>query len=554
MASTPLDIFWVFITGTAVLFILMWAIIVTTILYRRRHLAVEQEKLEAIQRSKELYRRFFEEDLTGDFIATGEGQILSCNPAFAKIFGFPSVADALRINFASLYPNANEFKAFLERLKQEKKLEYHEAELIASGGDKVYVIQNIIPELDDEGNLKQFRGYIFDNTERKQLEQQLLQAQKMQSIGTLAGGVAHDFNNILSIILGHASLLQERDYAGVVKADSIEAILNAVKRGANLVEQILTFARKADIVFESADLNHLVKELVHMLSETFPKTVLFETHLDPYLPPIRADQNQLHQALLNLCVNARDAMPNGGTITITTRVAPREKVVEKFPEAKPVDFVVVSVKDSGTGMDEDTRKRLFEPFFTTKQRGRGTGLGLAVVYGIVSSHYGFIDLESELGKGTTFHFYFPAVEEQVQREETTRTDRPIAGTETILLVEDEEMLIDLLSTILQVNGYHLFIARDGLEAVELFRQFRDQINLVFSDSGLPKLGGWEAFLRMREISPSIQAVFASGYFDPDLKTEMQKQGVMDFIQKPYSPQDVVKRLRAALDQLEKLTP
>ncbi|NIU00148.1 MAG: response regulator [Nitrosopumilaceae archaeon] len=370
----------------------------------------------------------------------------------------------------------------------------------------------------------------------------------MQSIGTLAGGIAHDFNNILGIILGHTSLLQQIFEEKDESPQSLEAIQQAVKRGAHLVEQILTFARKADIVFTSVNVNEVIKELKNMLSGTFPKTIDFELDLAQNLPPIRADQNQLHQALLNICLNAKDAMSKSGTISIVTGVISESEIQERFPEAKAKDHIEIRIADTGSGMDLDTQKRLFEPFFTTKTRGRGTGLGLAVVYGIVSSHYGFIDVKSELGKGTTFYFYFPMVSEEYVTVQDQTADVMTSGHETILIVEDEQMLIELLENIFQTHGYSVLVARDGKEAIDVYRQHFQKIDLVLTDSGLPKLSGWEAFCSMRKINPQIKTVFASGYFEPDLKTKLIENGVVDFVQKPYSPNEVVNKIREVLDR------
>ncbi len=549
MLLQNVNLYVVFLIASIVLFIFAWAIIATIILFQRRRYVVEQEKLEVIKESEERYRRFFEEDLTGDFIMSPEGTIHYCNPAFASIFGFESVEEVLRENYASFFPQPEQFKAFLKLVKTQRQLEYHEIELKRRDGGPLYIIENIIGAFDETGNLTEIRGYLFDNTDRKLLEKQLLHAQKMQSIGNLAGGIAHDFNNILSIIMGHTSLLQQDTRELPHLYESVKAISQATERGAHLVDQILTFARKADVVFEAVNINKIIEELYQLLSGTFPKTIIISLQLSPQLPTVRADQNQLHQAFLNICMNARDAMPQGGTLTLTTRTISSERIKARFPKAKDIDYVWVSIADTGIGIDEEIRKNLFEPFFTTKVRGRGTGLGLAVVYGIVTSHYGFVDVESELGKGSTFHFFFPTTTEQHPLSKSVAPPTTSSGTETILIVEDEEMLVDLLKTIFTANGYRTLIAHDGEEAVRIYKEHYREIDLVFTDAGLPKMSGWEAFQEMEKINPEIKAVFASGFFEPDLKKVLTEHGVIDFINKPYSPQKVVMKVRKILDQI-----
>ncbi len=513
-----------------------------------RNVTEQQDAKRRLIDSEERYRRFFEEDLTGDFIASPDGKILACNAAFARIFGFESIEEAESYSFVSLYEDLPAYDAYIRSVKNRRKLTYHAAKLRRKDNQPVYVVENLIGEFDANEELLQIRGYIFDDTNRKQLEAQFLQAQKMQGIGTLAGGIAHDFNNILSIIMGHISILNQGLASEQPIDGSVDAIEQAVKRGASLVEQILTFARKTDIIFQALDINKIVHELYTLLSGTLPKNVTFSMDLYPKLPFVMADQTQLHQALLNLCVNARDAMPEGGRITVSTRHIPGNTLQTRFPEAKEDGYILLSVSDTGTGMDQRTLDRLFEPFFTTKSRGQGTGLGLAVVYGVISSHDGLIDVQSSPGKGTTFELFFPCSDLPVQKNARSLTQQGLKGKETILIVEDEDMLVDLMKKVLLANDYKILVARDGVEAVDVFRQNQDEIDLVFSDSGLPRQSGWEAFQEMREIRSDIIGVFTSGYFEPGLKKTMTANGIKDFLQKPYSPVKAVRVIREILDR------
>jgi two-component system cell cycle sensor histidine kinase/response regulator CckA len=388
-----------------------------------------------------------------------------------------------------------------------------------------------------------------DITDVKKLETQLRQAQKMESVGTLAGGIAHDFNNILSIILGYTSLLKRGRIEPTKMAESLDAITKAAQRGSTLVRQILTFARKTEIVFESVNLNDVIGDLGKLLSETFPKTVVFKLELEDNLPSIVADANQMHQVFLNLAVNARDAMPAGGILTMHTETVRAESIAGRFSDAPPTDFVHVAVGDTGLGMDELTKSRIFEPFFTTKGQGQGTGLGLAVVYGIVNTHKGYIEVESVPGHGTTFHMYFPV---QMSRFEQPLTDdanieEAPGGTETILVAEDEKSLLDLVQGLLQSKGYRVIPATDGQQAMELYEEHRGEIALVLTDIGLPRLSGWEVCRRITQLDARTKIVVASGYLDPQAKSELGSSAARDFIHKPYLPEEVLTRIRGVLD-------
>jgi CheY-like chemotaxis protein len=294
-----------------------------------------------------------------------------------------------------------------------------------------------------------------------------------------------------------------------------------------------------------------------MLGQTFPKTIRISAQLGDNMPDIIADASQLHQALLNLCVNSRDAIiedmpgsPGAGTLLLRTGRIDGSSVRQKFANAAAAEYMFSGVQDNGAGMDETTKRRIFEPFFTTKERGKGTGLGLAVVYGVINSHHGFVEVESEKGKGTTFTLYFPVSSRVVAavRKPAEPSEAGTGGSETILVVEDETLLADLLKTILQDRGYEVLVAHDGQEGFEIYQQNPDRIQLILSDMGLPRLGGYEMFLRMKEKNPKVKAILASGYFDPNLKMDLIKEGAKDFIQKPYVSEIVLRRIREVLDE------
>jgi CheY-like chemotaxis protein len=293
-------------------------------------------------------------------------------------------------------------------------------------------------------------------------------------------------------------------------------------------------------------------EIVTMMGETFPKTITVEHRLEENLPSINADRNQVHQTLLNLCVNARDAMPSRGIISIRTRRLDRSALPDTFRAGHDAAYVCISVADTGMGMDEATKQRIYEPFFTTKERGKGTGLGLAVVYGIMQSHNGFIDVESAPGKGTTFHVYFPVAsrEEGLCSNVKSDVDEGPEGTEMILIIEDEEMLRELLRTTLEGKGYKVVCAVDGEEGLDVYRVHREEIALVLSDIGLPRLAGDEVFLTLKRMNPGVKVVLASGYLDPELKSRLLGVGASGIIQKPYVPSEILRRIREELDRPE----
>ncbi len=524
----------------------------STILFSIIHDVTERLQSEkALKESEEKYKNFFEEDLTGDLIVSLEGTIKSCNPAFVKIFGFATREEALSTNFSELYFSYDSFGHLVNQIRLEKKIENRELEMRRVDGKKLNIIENIVGKFDGEGNLVEIKGYMYDDTKRHELEQQLLQARKLEGLGTLAGGIAHDFNNILAIILGHSSLIEYlHDDPNKLK-QSTDAIIKASERGAGLVKQLLTFARKTEVKMQSVQLNSIIQEVHSLMQETFPKTVLVTCSLDQQLPVVMGDQTQLHQVVLNLCVNARDAMQRGGILSIGTCVVHGSTLQGEFPKAEDRPYIQLVVRDNGVGMDEITKQRIFEPFFTTKEIGKGTGLGLAMVFSIVSNHNGFIDVQSTPGKGTTVLAYLPVDGEIIVCDEPkskTMDDIP-GGTETLLFVEDEEFIRKLVVTVLSSKGYHVLVACDGKEGLEQYTIHHNKIQLVLSDIGLPIMGGDELFVRIKEINSNAKIILASGYVNPDTRSLLEYAGAKHIITKPYSNVELLVKIREVLDGL-----
>jgi PAS domain S-box-containing protein len=402
---------------------------------------------------------------------------------------------------------------------------------------------------DDGGSPIALVGVATDLTEQKKLQSQILQAQKIQSIGTLAGGVAHDFNNILGIIFGYTSLIEKKHTDPEMLANGIAAINQAAERGAALVRQILTFARKTETSFQPLSIPDLGHELLSMLKQTFPKTITFLESYENDLPEIIADRTQMHQVLLNLFVNARDAMPHGGTIKLRAELQSKKIVQKRFPSADQETYMCLTVSDTGEGMDETTHLRIFDPFFTTKDTGKGTGLGLSVVYGVMQTHRGYIDVESQLGYGTTFLLFIPTSSNPITEmdQEVTTEGKVLKGSETVLIVEDEVFLVDIIRSILDSNGYQIYIAQDGEEALETYQHHKDEIDIVLTDIGLPKISGIDVLKKLKQINPEIKVLLASGFILPETKVEIQQLGAIGFIQKPYLPQELLAEIRKAID-------
>jgi PAS domain S-box-containing protein len=389
-----------------------------------------------------------------------------------------------------------------------------------------------------------------EREEEKRLEQQLRQAQKMESIGTLAGGIAHDFNNILNIIKGYAALLRQCGPGNGELTEGLQIIDETIERGASIVRQLLAAARESAITFEQVDLNNVVEKLKVLISGTFPRTIDIILHLDPRLPPVMADANQMNQVLLNICVNARDAMSKGGELSLSTETVAGAALRAQFPNAEEKPYVRITVKDTGLGMNDATKSRIFEPFFTTKEQGQGTGLGLSVAYGIITNHGGFIDASSEPGQGTTFCIYLPVAATQAGAIELSQAGvaQQAAGVKrhVVLFVEDEIRQLELMRKSLEKAGYRVLTATDGVEAVESFLNHKDEISVVVLDLGLPKLNGWEALRRMRRAEPTLKPILASGYISHEMESAMLDGELSAVLMKPYRPDEILQKISLAI--------
>ncbi len=391
-------------------------------------------------------------------------------------------------------------------------------------------------------------GVVRDIGDRKLLEAQLLQAQKMGAIGMLAGGIAHDFNNLLMGIMGRISLISHDIDSNHPHYEHLKGIENIVGRGADLTKQLLGFAMGGKYEVKPADINELIENCSDMFGRT-RKESRIHTIFQKNVCAVEIDQAQIEQVLLNFFVNAWHAMPGGGDIFIQTKNIRLDKEDAMNYGIKPGRFVMVSVTDTGVGMDEKTQQHIFEPFFTTKKFGRGTGLGLASAFGIIKNHGGLINVSSKKGEGTTFSFYLPAVEAQiVDQLPNDIEDEILYGTETILLIDDEEIVINISMEMLNNMGYNVFIARGGKEALEIFKKDKDKIALVILDIIMPDMGGGHVYNVLKEIKPDIKVLLSSGYSIDGQASEIMSRDCDGFIQKPFNISELSKKIRKILDE------
>ncbi len=503
-----------------------------------------------LRESEEKFRTLFEESRDAFYISTPAGKFLEINPAGVELFGYNSREELLAIDIGQkLYVSQKDRERFVEFVDRAGYAKDYPVRMRRKDGAVLNVAITSTAVRNSEGAVVAFRGVISDETERKKLEEQLRQSQKMESIGTLAGGVAHDFNNILTVILGYGNVVRKKMSVDDPQLLNVQHILDAADRAARLTKDLLMFSRKQPIDRRPVDLNESIQKLAKFLTRVIGEDIAFKTTLSGGAISVLADSYQLDQVLMNLATNARDAMLRGGAFTIATELVwLNESFTSAHGLGRPGNYAVISASDTGRGMDEETRQRIFEPFFTTKEVGKGTGLGLSVVYGIVQQHDGQVTVYSEPGHGTTFRIYLPVNETNASAETAAIVEEiPVGGTETILLAEDEKNVREMTQLLLEDFGYTVITAIDGEDAVKKFSEHQDRIQLLLFDLIMPVMSGKDAYDEIRKLRPDIKVIFASGY-DPDqVRQKALLAQNVPVVYKPVPMAVLLKKMREVLD-------
>jgi len=517
--------------------------------------AIERELREAqaratLRATEASFATLVEHAPVGIYRSSPEGRFLSVNAAVVRMLGYESAADVLGLDMArDVYADAAERQRLVERdTYSDRQYDSVEATWKRRDGRLLTVQLSVRAVRNRAGQVEYYETFVRDVTDQRRLQQQVLQSQKMEAVGRLAGGIAHDSNNLLTVITSYSDLLLEDLAPGDAKRDDLEQVRKAADGAAALTRQLLAFSRQQVVEPRVVSLNTVVEGLQKILRRVIGEDIELTTTLAPDLGAVRADVGQLEQVLMNLAVNARDAMPTGGRLTVETANVEHDPDYAREREAAAVrQFAMLAVSDTGCGMDEATKARIFEPFFTTKEPGKGTGLGLATVYGIVKQAGGFIWVYSEPGQGTSFKIYLPEVDATAERTTAVAGARAPRGTETVLLVEDAAAVRAVTKQVLERQGYVVLEAPDGEAALRLAQQHRGPIHLLLTDVVLPRVSGRELAERLTQVRPDMKVLYASGYTDDSVV----RHGILElgtaYLQKPFSPESLARKVRNVLD-------
>jgi PAS domain S-box-containing protein len=514
--------------------------------------ARQEQTSESLRAAEEKYRNIFENAVNGMFQVTPGGKYTAANPALVKMLGYDSSEEFLKnrtYDAKENYADPALQGQFHDLLRRDDELQNFESEIICKDGKKIWTTEHLKAIRDGSGKIVAYEGTVQDITEHRKLQRQLQLAQRMESLGTLAGGIAHDFNNLLTVISGYSTLLMDGVMENARLHSAAEQIHKAGQRAAALTRQLTVFSRQQILQVSTVNLNTVITNLLQMLQRLIGEHIDVQTALAADLRSVKADPSQLEQVIMNLAVNARDAMPEGGKIMVeTSNVVLDEAFVESHVGARAGPHVLLVFSDSGIGMDAETQARIFDPFFTTKEAGRGTGLGLAVVYGMVKQSKGYISVYSEVGHGSTFRIYLP-VDERAAKAQTASAARSLSprGTETILLVEDDHAVRALAHSILHDKGYFVLAPQHPAEAEQICARHTGPIHMLLTDMIMPGMSGRELARRAVALRPEIKVLYMSGYTDDALIHREVFEDRFAFVQKPFTPAVLEAKVREVLD-------
>jgi two-component system, cell cycle sensor histidine kinase and response regulator CckA len=502
---------------------------------------------ERAKQQEALYRSLLESSVDAIAIYDLEGRVVYINPSFTETFGWP--LEELK-NRKIPYVPPSQSDATKEKIRQvvefDHKIKYFQTKRSTKDGRVLDVEISATRHLDHLGRPAGILVVLRDNTRAKALEAQLQQSKKMEAIGTLAGGVAHDFNNILMGIQGRASLMMSETEKHSPSHEHLASIQEYIKSATDLTQQLLGFARGGKYEVKAVNLNDLIEKSIELFGRT-KKEISIHKRLNQQLWNAAVDRQQIEQVLLNLYVNAWQAMPGGGNLYLSSDNVAFDKNQAKPFEIQAGDYIMISITDTGVGMDSATIQKVFEPFFTTKEMGRGTGLGLASAYGIVKNHNGFITVYSEKGHGSTFNIYLPATTDACSPTQTKTAATLVGGNETILLLDDEQMVLDVGRPMLEKMGYGVKTSSSGQEAIDIYRRHQAEIALVIIDMIMPEMNGGQVYDRLKQIDPDVKVLLSSGYSINGDAKEILSRGCNGFIQKPFGLAELSNKIRTVLD-------
>ena len=515
-----------------------------------RDITARRQASEALRLSEVSFRSVIENAPYGIYRAQASGKLLLVNPALQKMLGYESHTELLQLNLTTdVYVDPLEHQRVNDLFTNQKDFTDVQVDWKRKDGKPIkarctgWFVKSAID------GAAYFEVFAEDVTEKWLLERQLRMAQKMEAVGRLSGGIAHDFNNLLGVIIGYSQVLKRTLPPGTPFLEHAEEIEKAGQRAASLTRQLLAFSRQQVLAPAVLNINTLISEMEKMLPRLIGEDIEIVIALDPTIGRVKADHGQLEQVVMNLVVNARDAMPDGGKVVITTtNVVLDEAWTRSHPGSKAGDFVMLSVADTGTGIDSETLAHIFEPFFTTKERGKGTGLGLATVYGVVKQSGGYVWVESALGKGTAFEIYLPRIEELViVPEPVAPIVEAFRGAETILLVEDADALRKLTHMLLEQHGYRVLVAANGAAALQLVEQKPERVNLLLTDVIMPGLNGRALAGRLELLQPGLKILYMSGYTDDTIVDHGVLESGTHLLHKPFSEENLIRKVREVLD-------